>query len=67
MNLSTYTQSIGKKFNSCRMWHRFARGLVKRGLVERYDRTVRGRIIDGYLILDLEKLKTVVRGKFLPP
>jgi hypothetical protein len=62
MELGTYTRSIGRRFGSCSAWHRFARRLVARGLVKRYPRTLDcGMIVDGYVILDLEKLKSEVR------
>ena len=61
MQLSTYTKSIDKWFGSKKAWHTFARQLVAKGLVKRYDKKLgSGEIVDGYIIIDLEGLKAIV-------
>jgi hypothetical protein len=43
------------RFCTRRAWHTFARRLVAKGLVRRYDKKVKGmggRIVDGYRIID---------------
>ena len=69
MDLCKFTRARNMTFGSRREWHTFARALLEKGIVQRYDKKITSgrdtRIVDGYRILDLEGLQRFISPRLV--